>query len=75
MEQQKEYCNQKQQPKKYKKVVYEEELDGEPELEEDGYAAEEIEDDSEIKKSKKSQSKRKNNTFDYINIDAKRYKQ
>ena len=55
--------------------MYEEELDSEPELEEDGYAAEEIEDDYEIKKSKKPQSKRKNNKFDYINNDAKRHKQ
>ena len=39
--------------------MYEEELDSEPELEEDGYAAEEIEDDYEIKKSKKPQSKEK----------------
>ena len=45
----KEYYEQKQ-PKKYKKVVYEE-LDSEPELEEEDYVAEEAEEEPEIKKT------------------------
>ena len=42
LEREKEYYN-KKQPKKYKKVIYEEELDSEPELEEEDYVAEEPE--------------------------------
>ena len=42
LEREKEYYNQKQ-PKKYNKVIYEEELDSEPELEEEDYVAEEPE--------------------------------
>ena len=59
--------------KKYKKVVYEEDPDSEQELEEEEYSAEEIEEELEIKKPRKKTGKRKNNIFDYINKDAKRY--
>ena len=69
----KEYYNQKQ-PKKSKKVIYKEELDSEPELEEEDYVAEEAAEEPEIKKTKKNTQKRKNNIFDYINKDAKRHK-
>ena len=58
----------------YKKVVYQEEPDSEPELEEEEYSAEEIEEEPEIKKPKKKAEKRKNNISDYINKDAKRHK-
>ena len=40
-------------PKKYKKIVYEEKIDCEPELEEEEYSAEEAEEEPEIKKTKK----------------------
>ena len=55
---------------KYKKVIYEEEVGSEPELEENVY--EEIEEEPE--KSKKVQQKRKNNIFEFINNNAKRNK-
>ena len=55
---------------KYKKVIYEEEVDSEPELEENVY--EEIEEEPE--KPKKVQQKRKNNIFEFINNNAKRNK-
>ena len=42
--------------KKYKKVVYEEERDSEPELEEE-YSAEEIEEEPEIKTPRKKKEK------------------
>lgn len=53
--------------------MYEEEPDSEPELEAEDYLSEEIEDNSETKKSKKPQTKQ-NNIFDYINNDAKGHK-
>ena len=52
IEKEKEYFNQKQ-PKKYKRVIYEEELDSEPELEKEDYVAEEAEEEHEIKNTKK----------------------
>ena len=55
---------------KYKKVIYEEEVGSEPELEENVY--EEIEEEPE--KPKKVQQKRKNNIFEFINNNAKRNK-
>ena len=58
IEKEKEYFAQKQ-PKKYKKVIYEEELDSEPELEEEDYVAEEAEEEPEIKKNKKGSTKTK----------------
>ena len=58
---------------KYKKVIYEEEVGSEPELEENVY--EEIEEEPEKPKPKKVQQKQKNYIFEYINNDAKRNKQ
>ena len=72
LENQKNYYDKRPQ-KKYKKVVYEEEPDSEPELEEE-YSAKEIEEEPEIKKPRKKTEKRKNNIFGYINNDAKRHK-
>ena len=54
----------KKQPKKYKKVLYEEELDSEPELVKEDYVAEETE-ESEIKKKHK-RFKNKKITFSII---------
>ena len=45
------------QPKKYKKVIYEEELDSEPEVEDNDYASEEIKEEAEKTKTKKVQQK------------------
>ena len=49
----------KKPTKKYKKVVYQEEPDSEPELEEEEYSAEEIEEEPEIKKAKRKAEKEK----------------
>ena len=62
------------QPKKYKKVIYEEEHDSEPEVEDNDYTSEETEEESAKPKPKKVQQKQKNNIFEYINNDAKRNK-
>ena len=62
------------QPKKYKKVIYEEEHDSEPEVEDNDYTSEETEEESAKPKPKKVQQKQKNNIFGYINNDAKRNK-
>ena len=62
------------QPKKYKKVIYEEEHDSEPEVEDNAYTSEETEEESAKPKPKKVQQKQKNNIFEYINNDAKRNK-
>ena len=73
LENQKNYYE-KTQPKWYKKVVYEEEPDSEPELEEEEYCADKKEEEPKIKKSKKNEQKKNNNIFHYINKDAKRNK-
>ena len=71
----KEYFRQKQ-PKKYKKVIYKEESDSEPEIEEGQYVHKEEEDIEEEKKEvKQLPQKRKNKIFNYLNKDAKRNKQ
>ena len=63
-----DYFRQKQS-RKHLKVIYEEESDSEPEIEESQYVPEEKE---EIKEPKKEPAqKRKNNIFDYLNNDAK----
>ena len=63
-----EYFRQKQS-RKHLKVIYEEESDSEPEIEESQYVPEEKE---EIKEPKREPAqKRKNNIFDYLNNDAK----
>ena len=54
MNKEREYFRQKQ-PKKYKKVVYEEESDSEPEVDEGDYVPEEIEEDiGKLKTEKKT---------------------
>ena len=63
LEKQKQYYESKT-PKKYKKLVYEEELDSEPKLEEEEYSADEAEEEPKIKKTKKNREKQKNNIFD-----------
>ena len=70
-----EYFRQKQ-PKKHKRVVYEEESDSEPEVDESEYVPEETEEEIEKPKVGKKQTppKRKNNIFEYLNNDAKRNK-
>ena len=73
LENQKNYYE-KTQPKRYKKVVYEEEPDSEPKLEEEEYCADKKEEEPKIKKSKKNEQKKNNNIFHYINKDAKRNK-
>ena len=66
----------KNNQQKYKKLVYNEESDSEPELEESQYVPEETEKETEILKIDKIQpaQKRKNNIFEYINNDAKKNK-
>ena len=59
--------------KKYKKVVYEEESDSEPEAEESQYIPEEEHIEQE-KEQKQQAPKRKNKIFEYLNKDAKRNK-
>ena len=70
-----EYFRQKQ-PKKHKRVVYEEESDSEPEVDESEYIPEETEEEIEKPKVGKKQTppKRKNNIFEYLNNNAKRNK-
>ena len=63
-----------EKPKKYKKVIYEEDVDSEPELEENDYITEESEEEPEKIKQKKVTQKQKNNIFDYINNDVNRDK-
>ena len=54
MNRERDYFRQKQ-PKKYKKVVYEEESDSEPEVDESEYVPEEIEEDiGKLKTEKKN---------------------
>ena len=59
--------------KKYKKVVYEEESDSEPEAEESQYIPEEEPIEQEIEQ--KHQAPKKNKIFEYLNKDAKGNKQ
>ena len=72
LENQKNYYG-KREPKRYKKVVYQEEPESEPELEEEEKLEDEIEEEPEIKK-KRSEIRKNNNIFDYINKNAKRNK-
>ena len=53
LEKRKQYYEPKA-PKKYKKIVYEEEIDSEPELEEEEYSAEEAEEEPKINKKQKT---------------------
>ena len=75
LKQQKAYYNRPTKPKKYKKVILEEEeqIENEQEFEEEEESEnEEIEQEPQIKKAKR---KNKSNIFEYINKNAKRHKQ
>ena len=74
MERERDYFAENQ-PKKYKNVIYKEEIDSEPEVEQNDYVSEKQEEESKKIKKKKVQQKRKNNIFEYINNKAKRNKQ
>ena len=67
-------CYTENQPKKYNKVIYEEELDSEPEVEGNDYVTEETEEEPEKAKPKKVQQKWNNNVFEHINNNTKRNK-
>ena len=58
------------------KVIYEEESDNEPEIEESQYEPEEEKEDieEEKKETKQSPQKRKKKIFEYMNKDVKRNK-
>ena len=70
-------CFRQKQPKKHKKVMYDEESDSKPEADESEYVPEETEEKIEKPKVGKKQPlpKRKNNIFEYLNNDVKRNKQ
>ena len=76
LKQQKAYCNRPpSKPKKYKKVIFEEEeeSENEPEFEEEEESEnKELEQEPQLKKAKR---KNKSNIFEYINKNAKRHKQ
>ena len=80
IEKQNSYKYKKPIPKKYQKVIFEEESKSEPELEQEEQEESESEETETSKETKKASSKKRginrNNIFDYINQkDAKRYKQ
>ena len=56
------------QPKRYKKVVYEEEPDSEPEVDENEYLSEEIEENVEKPKLEKKKNNNKKEKIPYSNI-------
>ena len=62
--------------KKYEIVVYEEETDSEPEVEENQWTPEDkfIEEEEKPKDQKQEAPERKNKILDYLNKDAKRNK-
>ena len=62
LENQKNYYE-KTQPKRYKKVVYEEKPDSEPELEEEEYCADKKEEEPEIKNKKRKKRAEKRKDF------------
>ena len=71
------YQEKKTTPRKYKKVVYQEETESEPEFEEEEQVeseSEQIEKEPEIKKARSKKREAKSNIFDYINKNAKRNK-
>ena len=76
MDKEKEYFRQKT-PSKYEKVVYKEESDSEPEVEEKESVPGETEEEIEKPKIEKKNpaQRRKNNIFEYLNNNAKRNKQ
>ena len=79
LEKQKNYNQYKKPtPKKYKKVVYQEESEREPEFEEEEQVeseSEQIEKEPEIKKAPVKKRPANSNIYDYINRNAKRNKQ
>ena len=71
------YQEKKTTSRKYKKVVYQEETESEPEFEEEEQVeseSEQIEKEPEIKKARSKKREAKSNIFDYINKNAKRNK-
>ena len=73
LNQQRAFCSRKNTPKKYKKVVFEEEneSENEPQFEEEEESEnEKVIEEPKIKKAKKTN----NNIFDYRNKNAKRHK-
>ena len=77
IDKEREYFRERQ-PKRYKKDVYKEEPDSEPEVDENEYLFEEIEENikkPKPEKKKKTAKNRKNNIFEYINNDARKNKQ
>ena len=75
LEKQNQYHFEKSNPKKYKKVVYQEESESEPEFEEEEESeSEEVEKETIKKAPSKKRPAKSNNIFDYINKNAKRNK-
>ena len=78
LEKQRNYYHEKKAtPKKYKKVVYQEETESEPEFEEEEQVeseSDQIEKEPEIKKAPSKKREAKSNIFDYINKNRKRNK-
>ena len=69
---QNQYHFEKSNPKKYKKVVYQEESESEPEFEEEEESeSEEVEKETIKKAPSKKRPAKSNNIFDYINKNAK----
>ena len=72
------YQEKKATPRKYKKVVFQEERESESEFEEEKqveFESEQIEKEPEIKKARSKKREAESNIFDYINKSAKRNKQ
>ena len=61
--------------KKYKKVVYKEETESEPEIEIQYIPGDDPIKQEKEKEQKQFPSKRKNKIFEYLNKDAKKHKQ
>ena len=79
LEKQRNYYQQKKKkiPKKYRKVVYQEESESEPEFEEEEQVesqSEQIQKEPEIKKAPSKKIEARTNIFDYLNKNAKRNK-
>ena len=71
------YQEKKTTPKKYKKLVYQEETESEPEFEEEEQVesvSKQIEKEPEIKKAISKKREARSNIFDYMNKNAKRNK-
>ena len=71
------YQEKKTTPKKYKKLVYQEETESEPEFGEEEQVesvSKQIEKEPEIKKAISKKREARSNIFDYMNKNAKRNK-